>query len=181
MYKVGDRIILSTANRRKEYAPPGSDRVTNFSPRHDGPYEITAAHPQTSTYELRILECAWSLTHFYKQPEHRPLCCPRIVHASIPWHTCLIRSLQSLWQAALHDNAAAVGISLRQKGSQAIHLAISAMLKHACSIVHRWGSEKPTSIMIVSGSHRWFRSPQSDNGSNSKTPSDHVVIFCNHS
>ena len=57
-YKIGDKVMLSTANRRKEYAPPGSGRVTKFFPRHDGPYEVTAAYPQTSTYKLGIPDAA---------------------------------------------------------------------------------------------------------------------------
>jgi len=58
VYKIGDKVMLSTANRRREYAPPGSGRVTKFLPRHDGPYEITAAYPQTSTYKLWIPDTA---------------------------------------------------------------------------------------------------------------------------
>jgi hypothetical protein len=50
-YTVGGEAILSTANRRKEYKPPGSGRITKFFPRHDSPYEVTAAYP---TYELGI-------------------------------------------------------------------------------------------------------------------------------
>ena len=53
-FKVGEKVMLSTSNRRKEYAPPGSGQVTKFLPRHDGPYEVTAAYPQTSTYKLWI-------------------------------------------------------------------------------------------------------------------------------
>ena len=58
VYKVGDKVMLSTANRRKEYAPSSSGRVTKFFPRHDGPYEVTAAYPQTSTYKLGIPDAA---------------------------------------------------------------------------------------------------------------------------
>ena len=54
VYKVGDMVMLSTANRRKEYAATGSGRSAKLFPQHDGPYRVVAAHPTTSTYRLDI-------------------------------------------------------------------------------------------------------------------------------
>ena len=53
-YQVNDLVLLSTANRRKEYATTGSGRSAKLFPRHDGPYRITKAFPHTSTYQLHI-------------------------------------------------------------------------------------------------------------------------------
>ena len=53
-YKVDEMVMLSTANRRKEYATPGSGRSAKLFPRHDGPYRVIKAFPQTSTYRLDI-------------------------------------------------------------------------------------------------------------------------------
>ena len=41
VYKVNDLVMLSTANRRKEYASTGSGRSAKLFPRHDGPYRVT--------------------------------------------------------------------------------------------------------------------------------------------
>lgn len=53
-YKVGDKVWLNTANRRRDYVMKGSGRVAKFMPRYDGPYEITRAHPETSSYTLKL-------------------------------------------------------------------------------------------------------------------------------
>ncbi|KAG9223840.1 hypothetical protein CCMSSC00406_0007702 [Pleurotus cornucopiae] len=51
-FKTGDKVFLSTTNRRKEYKHAGDDRVAKFMPRYDGPYEITRCFPERSTYTL---------------------------------------------------------------------------------------------------------------------------------
>jgi len=53
-YNAGDSILLSTANRRRDYASPGSGRSAKLFPRHDGPYRVVKAFPQTSTYQLDV-------------------------------------------------------------------------------------------------------------------------------
>jgi hypothetical protein len=53
-FKVGDRVMLATSNRRREYTQAKKGRVAKFMPRFDGPYEITSCHPETSNYTLRI-------------------------------------------------------------------------------------------------------------------------------
>ncbi|KAJ8468870.1 hypothetical protein ONZ45_g17089 [Pleurotus djamor] len=50
----GDLAFLSTANRRREFAPPGSNRVAKFMPRFDGPWKVIESWPDTSTYRLDI-------------------------------------------------------------------------------------------------------------------------------
>ena len=53
-YKVDDLVMLSTGNRRKEYAATGSGRSAKLFPRWDGPYRVEAASPKTSTYRLEV-------------------------------------------------------------------------------------------------------------------------------
>ena len=53
-YQVNEMVMLSTANRRKEYASTGSGRSAKLFPRHDGPYRVVEAYPTTSTYRLDI-------------------------------------------------------------------------------------------------------------------------------
>jgi hypothetical protein len=54
VYKVDDLVMLSTANRRKEYVSTGSGRSAKLFPRRDGPYRVVEAFPQTSTYRLEV-------------------------------------------------------------------------------------------------------------------------------
>ena len=54
IYKVDNLVMLSKANRRKEYARAGSGRSAKLFPRRDGPYRVVEAFPQTSTYRLNI-------------------------------------------------------------------------------------------------------------------------------
>ncbi|TFY53536.1 hypothetical protein EVJ58_g9399 [Rhodofomes roseus] len=53
-YKVGDLVMLSTANRRREFKRKGQRRAAKFFPRYDGPYPVKEAHPETSTYILDL-------------------------------------------------------------------------------------------------------------------------------
>jgi hypothetical protein len=55
-FKVGDRVLLATANRRREYMQAKDGRVAKFMPRFDGPFEIVKAFPDSSTYTLRMPE-----------------------------------------------------------------------------------------------------------------------------
>jgi len=71
--KAGDRVWLTTKNRRREYMQKGKGRVAKFVPRFDGPYTIETAHPELSTYTLII-------------PNAKPTTC-RTFHSSQmkPW------------------------------------------------------------------------------------------------
>lgn len=52
VYNVGDRVKLSTVQRRHKYKQKGEYRVAKFMPRFDGPYTITETHPKAATYTL---------------------------------------------------------------------------------------------------------------------------------
>lgn len=52
--RIGDKVMLSTKHRRREYMQKGDNRVAKFMPRFDGPYTITDAHPETSMYTLDL-------------------------------------------------------------------------------------------------------------------------------
>ncbi|KAF7783245.1 hypothetical protein Agabi119p4_2621 [Agaricus bisporus var. burnettii] len=53
-FKVGDRVLLNTTNRRREYMHKGSGRAAKFMPRFDGPFQIVKAHPESSSYTLSL-------------------------------------------------------------------------------------------------------------------------------
>lgn len=52
--RVGDKVMLSTKHRRRDYMQKNDNRVAKFMPRFDGPYTILDAHPETSTYTLDL-------------------------------------------------------------------------------------------------------------------------------
>ena len=54
LFTVGDLVLLSTKNRRREYVAKGSGRVAKFMPRFDGPYHIVRADHSTSSYTLKL-------------------------------------------------------------------------------------------------------------------------------
>jgi len=54
VYNVGDSIMLSTLNRRREYKQKGEKRVAKFMPRFDGPYEVTNVHREKSTVTIDL-------------------------------------------------------------------------------------------------------------------------------
>jgi hypothetical protein len=51
-YNIGDKVMLSTLNRRKEYKRKNQKRAAKFMPRFDGPYLIVDVHNQASTVTL---------------------------------------------------------------------------------------------------------------------------------
>jgi hypothetical protein len=53
-FQTGDKVLLAMKHRRREYMQKGDKRVAKFMPRYDGPYVITDAHPETSTYTLDL-------------------------------------------------------------------------------------------------------------------------------
>lgn len=50
-YAVGDKVWLSTKNRRKRLP---DDTVAKFFARWEGPFSVISAHPETSTYTLNL-------------------------------------------------------------------------------------------------------------------------------
>jgi hypothetical protein len=53
-YKVGDLVMLSTLNRRREYLANTEKRVAKFMPRFDGPYEVINSNVAASTVTLAM-------------------------------------------------------------------------------------------------------------------------------
>lgn len=51
-YNIGDRIMLSTLNRRRDYKLKGHKRAAKFMPRFDGPYVVIDTHLEASTVTL---------------------------------------------------------------------------------------------------------------------------------
>lgn len=53
-FKIGDRVLLATAHCRRDYMQKKDGRVAKFMPRFDGPFEVTTAFPESSTYTLHL-------------------------------------------------------------------------------------------------------------------------------
>ena len=53
-FRAGDRVLLSTANRRREYKTDNSLRVAKFMPRFDGPYSVISTNEKHSTVTLDL-------------------------------------------------------------------------------------------------------------------------------
>jgi transposase InsO family protein len=53
-FRVGDRVVLTTLHRRREYKSGDHPRAAKFMPRYDGPYAITATDEAHSTVTLDI-------------------------------------------------------------------------------------------------------------------------------
>ncbi len=51
---VGDRVMLSTFHRRRDYKNGDKNRMAKFMPRYDGPYTVTHSNPSLSLYTLDI-------------------------------------------------------------------------------------------------------------------------------
>jgi hypothetical protein len=51
-FQNGDKVMLNTVNRRRDYKSRGQNRVAKFMPRYDGPYIIIDTHPAASTVTL---------------------------------------------------------------------------------------------------------------------------------
>jgi hypothetical protein len=70
-YVPGDLVMLSTTNRRHKYKKKGEKRSAKFFPRWDGPYRVTKAHPEASTYTLDIATDAHPVYHAqHLKPHH---------------------------------------------------------------------------------------------------------------
>ncbi len=55
-FKVGDRVVLSTLHRRREYKSSDGHRAAKFMPRFDGPYSVVAVDEAHSTVTLDLPE-----------------------------------------------------------------------------------------------------------------------------
>jgi hypothetical protein len=54
VYRVNDLVMLSTANRRRDYTVAKSGQSAKLFPRRDGPYRVVKVFPETSTYWLDV-------------------------------------------------------------------------------------------------------------------------------
>lgn len=73
-FNVGDRVLLSTEHRRREYVQAKSGRVAKFMPLFDGPFTITTAYPDTSNYTLELPN----------EPNRFPTFHSSLLHCSVP-------------------------------------------------------------------------------------------------
>lgn len=64
-YKVGDKVMLSTYNRRRDYKRKGQKRAAKFMPRWDGPYVVEKAHAEPSNYSLVMPNSAGTFATFH--------------------------------------------------------------------------------------------------------------------
>ena len=51
-FQIGDKVMLNTLHRRKDYKNKEQHRAAKFMPRYDGPYEIVDVHHEASTVTL---------------------------------------------------------------------------------------------------------------------------------
>lgn len=65
VFQVGDQVMLSTRNRRREYKAGHPGRAAKFMPRFDGPYFIIAANPAKSVYTLELPDSRQTFPGFH--------------------------------------------------------------------------------------------------------------------
>lgn len=53
-FTVGDRVLLATKNRRRNYMQKHDGQVAKFIPRYDGPYTVVETHLELSVYTLDL-------------------------------------------------------------------------------------------------------------------------------
>lgn len=86
-FDVGDKVMLSTFHRRRDFKAGDKNCVAKFMPRFDGPYLVIHAKPDLSSYTIEMLNSpnvfptfhASELKHFimndpslYPSREHQP-------------------------------------------------------------------------------------------------------------
>ena len=53
-FKVGEKVLLATAHRCRDYMQVKDRRMAKFMPRFDGLYEILKAYPESLAYTLQL-------------------------------------------------------------------------------------------------------------------------------
>jgi len=53
-YEVGQEVLLSMVNRRRDYMQARDGRTAKFMPRYDGPYKVIWSFPGSSNYMLEL-------------------------------------------------------------------------------------------------------------------------------
>ena len=64
-FKVGNKVLLSTENRRCEYTQKKEGHVAKFMPRYDRLYTIVKAFPESSMYTLHLLASSHVFPSFH--------------------------------------------------------------------------------------------------------------------
>jgi len=64
-FEVGNKVLLSTENRRYEYTQKKEGHVAKFMPHFNGPYTITKAFPQSSIYTLHLPALSHAFPSFH--------------------------------------------------------------------------------------------------------------------
>jgi len=54
VFKIGDKVMLSTLHRRREFTANDPSRIAKFIPHFDGPYSIVNSMPEFSAYTLDL-------------------------------------------------------------------------------------------------------------------------------
>lgn len=54
VYLVGDKVMLATLHRRREFKAGDKTRVAKFFPQWDGPFTVIKSFPETSSYTLNL-------------------------------------------------------------------------------------------------------------------------------
>ncbi|RDB23372.1 hypothetical protein Hypma_009411 [Hypsizygus marmoreus] len=57
-FSVGDKVLLATAHRRRDYMQAKDGRVAKFMPRFDGPFTVLKSFPDSSLYTLSLPEAS---------------------------------------------------------------------------------------------------------------------------
>ena len=56
IFKLGDHVLLATTHQQREYMQVKDGCAAKFMPRFDGPFKVTKAFPESSTYTLHLPE-----------------------------------------------------------------------------------------------------------------------------
>jgi hypothetical protein len=65
VYKVGDNVMLLTFHHHCEFHKKGKQCSAKFFPHWDGPYKVTKAHAESSSYTLDLLPGHNNFPTFY--------------------------------------------------------------------------------------------------------------------
>lgn len=79
VYMIGERVMLSMFNHRRDYKRKGEHRAAKFMPKWDRPYFIEKTHPETSNYTLIMPNAPLKFSTFHasqlKLHKQTMMCC----------------------------------------------------------------------------------------------------------
>ena len=70
-FEIGDHVLLTTAHHQQEYMQAKNGHITKFMPRFNGPFKVTHAYPESSTYTL-LLPKATNIHQMFHSSLFRP-------------------------------------------------------------------------------------------------------------